>query len=295
MESRLDENLSCPRCSCRFPVVDNFPILVENDAVRDNLASGTQPDTARIAFYQKDEEYLPVSDPQPLLESALLSSRAEGPVLEIGSGRGAFKNIASDHVALDLSLSALRRNLAGQPGLCASADSIPIASASCRFVFSIQTLEHIPATDRAFEEIDRILAPGGAAYLAPAWHCRSWMAEGIPVRSYRDLNWRQRLVKISIPIRDSVVFRAAASIPWRLWRRLTHEVAGPLRFKKLKANYDHFWMSDSDACASIDSHEAILFFESRGYEILNPKGHSISRLFFRAGPVIVRKKTVDPR
>ena len=114
-------------------------------------------------------------------------------------------------------------------------------------------------------------------------------ADGVPVRSYRDLTWKLRLVKVSLPIRESVVFRAAASIPWRVWRRLTQPTAGPLRFTRLRPNYEHFWMSDADACASIDSHEAILFFERRGYEILNPAGGVVSRLLFRAGPIIVRK------
>ncbi|HXI93328.1 MAG TPA: class I SAM-dependent methyltransferase, partial [Blastocatellia bacterium] len=181
IETALDESFACPRCSSRFPVIEGFPILLEDDSVRNDLASGTTVDAARVAFYQNDEVYLPTTDPQPLLPSALASSASDGPVLEVGSGRGAFKEIAPDHVALDLSLSALRRNLAGHPGLCATADMIPLASGSCRFVFSVQTLEHIPSADRAFEEIDRVLAPGGVAYLAPAWHCRSWNADGVPV------------------------------------------------------------------------------------------------------------------
>ena len=288
VETPLDESLVCSRCGSRFPIVDCFPILLEDDAVRADLASGTALD-ARVAFYQDDEGYLPISDPQPLLASALASASGDGPVVEVGSGRGAFRDITPDYVALDLSLSGLRRNLAGHPGLCASADMIPLASASCRFVFSLQTLEHIPSAGRAFEEIDRVLAPGGVAYLAPAWHCRQWNADGIPVRPYHDLTWKQRLLKMSLPIRDSVLFRAGSSIPWRMWRRLTQRTAGPLRFRKLRTNYEHFWMSDSDACSSIDSHEGILFFERRGYEILNPQGGAVSRLLFRAAPVIVRK------
>lgn len=290
-EMALDESLSCPLCASIFPVVGGVPILLEDEAIRASFASGTALGAARVAFYQNDEEYLPNSDllSQPLLPAALASAPCNGAVLEVGSGRGAFSNIAPDYVALDLSLSALRRNLAGHAGLCATADMIPLASASCRFVFSVQTLEHIPSTDRAFEEIDRVLAPGGVAYLAPAWHCRAWAADGIPVRPYRDLTWKQRVVKMSIPIRDSVIFRGAATIPWRAWRRLTQPAAGPLRFARIRSNYEHFWMSDSDACASIDSHEAILFFERRGYEILNPRGGVVSRLLFRAGPIIVRK------
>lgn len=182
IEVPLDESLVCSRCSTRFPIVDGFPILLEDNTIRTSLASGNQLDGARVAFYQNDEGYMPISEPQPLLLSALSFSAGEGAVLEVGSGRGAFRNIAADHVALDLSLSALRRNLAGHSGLCASADLIPLASASCRFVFSVQTLDHIPSSDRAFEEIDRVLAPGGIAYLAPAWHCRSWNIDGIPVR-----------------------------------------------------------------------------------------------------------------
>ena len=290
VEMPLDESLVCSRCGSGFPVIDGFPILLVDDGVRADLASGTSLDAARVAFYQDDEGYLPISDPQPLLASALALASGIGPVLEIGSGRGAFRDISSDHVALDLSLSGLRRNLAGHPGLCASADMIPFASASCRFVFSVQTLEHIPSADRAFEEIDRVLAPGGIAFLAPAWHCRPWNAEGIPVRPYRDLTWRQRLIKVSIPIRDSAVYRGVTSIPWRMWRRLTQSEPGSLRFTRMWANYEHFWMSDSDACSSIDSHEGILFFERRGYEILNPQGGAVSRLLFRADPVIVRKR-----
>lgn len=295
VEMLLAKNLSCPRCNSSFPVVSGFPVLLEEDTVREHLVSGTDPETARVAFYQNDEGYLPDSDllSQPLLRSALASAKGDGPVLEIGSGRGAFRNVSPDYIALDLSLSALRRNLPGHCGVCATADLIPLASASCRAVFSVQTLEHIPSADRAFEEIDRVLAPDGVAYLAPAWHCRSWNADGIPVRTYRDLSWKHRLVKASLPIRDSVVFRAAVSIPWRIWRRLTQISPGPLRFTRLRANYEHFWMSDSDACASIDSHEAILFFERRGYEILNPQGGAISQLLFRTGSIIVRK--VSPR
>jgi hypothetical protein len=152
-------------------------------------------------------------------------------------------------------------------------------------------LEHIPSTDRAFEEIDRVLAPGGVAYLAPAWHCRSWNADGVPVRPYSDLPWRLRLTKLTLPIRDSVAYRASTTIPLRAWRRVTQKGPGPLRFKRIRANYEHFWMSDSDACSSIDSHEAILFFERRGYELLNPGGGVASRLLFRADPVIVRKRS----
>ena len=38
----------------------------------------------------------------------------------------------------------------------------------------------------------------------------------------------------------------------------------PLYYKKLKANYEVFWQSDSDACNDLDPFPVILWFESRG-------------------------------
>ena len=59
-------------------------------------------------------------------------------------------------------------------------------------------------------------------------------------------------------------------------------------FKRLNPNYETYWMSDSDATCGLDSHEAILYFESRGYDILS-HGSLVSRLFARHEAVIARK------
>jgi len=93
-----------------------------------------------------------------------------------------------------------------------------------------------------------------------------------------------------IPILDSLAYRGAVHIPWRLARRMRARIGGPttLAFGKLNANYDKFWMADSDACSSIDSHEGILFFESRGYEILQPVGR-LGRILSRGEAISVRK------
>jgi hypothetical protein len=42
-----------------------------------------------------------------------------------------------------------------------------------------------------------------------------------------------------------------------------------IRYKRLNANYDTFWTSDSDACNSIDPHDAILWFLSHGFDRLS--------------------------
>ena len=158
-------------------------------------------------------------------------------------------------------------------------------------------MEHVPRADAAFAEIDRVLAAGGIAYLDPAWHCRDWAADGLNVRPYRDLAFPQRVRKALIPLRDSILYRGFKQVPWRAWRRLRVNLSGgpcTLKYRRLKANYEHFWCSDSDACSSIDSHEAVLFFESRKYQVLKPKGGNLAKLLFRAGPLIVRKPSARP-
>ena len=46
---------------------------------------------------------------------------------------------------------------------------------------------------------------------------------------------------------------------------------GPTRlhYHRLEPNYDTYWQPDSDAVNSIDPHEAMLWFTSRGDECLN--------------------------
>jgi SAM-dependent methyltransferase len=265
-----------------------------DESIRATLGEGCGPLDARSRFYQEHAEYLreQVEGTEKLYYAVESAQETTGLVLEIGSGQGSFAGVGgADYCALDYSLSHLRTYLCG-PRICASAETIPLASQSCRLVFSFATFEHIPRPDLAFAEVNRVLAPGGVACLAPAWHCRDWAAEGLAVRPYRDLRLGQRIRKALIPLRDSVVYRGVQQIPWRMWRRGLVRLRGTpssLHYRSLQANYAQFWQSDSDACASIDSHEGALFFASRRYEILEPRGGALAQLLFRAGPIIARK------
>ena len=288
------EKLSCCECGVTYPVIEGVPVLISDERIREAIATQNDSPDARTNFYQRETAYLRddvAVDHQ--LEAAFEASVAKGLVLEIGPGAGTLKNFrGAEYCGLDYSMRNLRRLLPSQGRVCATAEVIPLASSSCSFVLSLATLEHVPDPFRAFSEIDRLLAPGGSAYLRPAWHCRDWAADGLPVRRYRDLNWSQRLRKSSIPLRDSLIYRGLWQIPWRSWRRATVKLKGApseLHYRRLRANYKVFWMSDSDACSSIDSHEGILFFESRRYSILLPKGGVIRRLGSRSGAIVVRK------
>lgn len=112
--------------------------------------------------------------------------------------------------ALDYSLSALRRFIAASHGrVCGSAETFPFRSASFNLVFTVAALEHVPRADRAFAEILRVLKPGGVGYVYPAWHCRQWNCDGVPVRPYSELSWPQKWSKLTLPLRGSLVWKAA--------------------------------------------------------------------------------------
>jgi SAM-dependent methyltransferase len=294
-EERLDRARVCPYCGIAYPSIEGVPILLADECIQRTLSSGDYPSDARSRFYQESTDYLREEvEGSQKLPYALDSARAaRGVVLEIGSGSGAFAGFGgADYCALDYSLSNLRTYLGGYRRICASAETIPLASGSCRLVFSFATFEHVPRADFAFAEVHRVLVAGGVACLAPAWHCRDWAAEGLAVRAYRDLSFPQKIRKALIPLRDSMIYRGARQIPWRIWRRgLTRLSGAPswLSYRPLHANYENFWQADSDACSCIDSHEGVLFFDSRGYEIFEPRGGALGRLLFRAGAVIARK------
>jgi hypothetical protein len=60
-----------------------------------------------------------------------------------------------------------------------------------------------------------------------------------------------------------------------------------LRYGRLKPNYEKYWVRDSDAVNSIDSHEAMLWFLSRGDECLNCEDASVF-LPLTSMPLIIR-------
>jgi len=250
-ERILGEGFGCAVCGTIFPIIDGVPVLLADATLRLAMERGDKAGDQRTEFYQEEAAYLrgQIRGGDDV-RTALGTSQAAGLVLEIGSGMGVFAGIGGeDYRALDYSLSWLRTHLQAWPSLCASAENVPLKSGSCRYIFSFATLEHVPRPDKAFAEIDRLLAAGGVAYLAPAWHCRSWQADGLPVRPYSDLSARQEIHKAMIPILDSLAYRGAVHIPWRLARRMRARIGGPttLAFGKLNANYDKFWMADSDA------------------------------------------------
>ena len=136
-------------------------------------------------------------------------------------------------------------------------------------VFSFNTLEHVPDVEMAFGEIDRVLRPGGYLVLKPAWHCTRLVTELVPVRPYSELNPRQRVVKALLPLIRSKPYKFISWIPSRIVRRLTCRSNNSLHWGRLTPYHGDAWISDADAVASIDCHEGILYYTSRGYSCLS--------------------------
>jgi hypothetical protein len=121
-------------------------------------------------------------------------------------------------------------------------------------------------------EMRRVVKDRGYIYLFPAWSCNSWAAEGYQVRSYSDFNLAGKLLKASIPLRNSSLYRAVYTTPIRVMRYGVLALSeSPLRFhyNRLAPNYEKYWQGDSDAASSMDRYEALLWFASRGDECLN--------------------------
>lgn len=208
--------------------------------------------------------------------------------LEVGCGRGAFQDLVEDYTGLDISREV--RRYMHKPFIAGSATDLPFSDDHFDALWSVTVLEHVPEPEKALQEMCRVLKRGGFLFLAPAWQCRPWARDGYPVRPYSDFGFKGKLIKLSIIVRDTVWFRSLFVFPLRAvgWLK-SHYINGPLplRYKKLEANYEIFWMADSDACCSIDPYEAVLWFSSRGHDCLS---HITAGAGFlvRSGPVIFR-------
>ena len=210
--------------------------------------------------------------------------------LEIGSSGGAFQDMVEDYSGTDISESL--SSYYHKPYRVASGSSYPFEDETFDALWTITVYEHIPDLQAALLEIKRLLKPGGLVYFSPAWQCRTWAAEGYAVRPYSDFGLRGKLIKALIPIRDHVLWRSLFIFPKRIFRHLLFLFGyryAQMPYKKLNANWEVFWTSDSDACNHIDPHDAILWFESNGFTCLSHPLHRAG-LLVRTGALVFQKE-----
>ena len=68
-----------------------------------------------------------------------------------------------------------------------------------------------------------------------------WLGDGFNVRPYSDFNWRGKLLKASVAVRDTGYFKSRHRLPARFLRWAQYEWNGerePLRFRAVEANYE---------------------------------------------------------
>jgi SAM-dependent methyltransferase len=258
-----DDGLYCQTCGTRYPVVRGVPVL------KPEHTEATE--TWFEAMYEHRSRYVDLASDYLRAEREFLERFAKeraltGPCLEVGSGTGCFADIVPDYVGLDYALnSLLAEGFESAARICGDARRLPFSDQSMECVFSFNTLEHVPDVQMAFSEIDRVVKPGGYVVMKPAWHCVKYVTELIPVRPYSELNPRQRLVKALLPVIRSRPYKFLTWMPSRILRRLTSGANNPLRWGRLIPYHGDAWISDADAVASIDCHEGILYYTSRGY------------------------------
>jgi uncharacterized protein YbaR (Trm112 family)/SAM-dependent methyltransferase len=298
-------SLVCPSCGEEYPIVEGIPVCVTSRSAREAIISGADGDApSREGFYNRadlaEEYFEPKETPWELeKQRGLIEFPDAGPAVEVASGSGVYQNDFKNYVALDLSLTALKKFIgSGHARVCGSAERLPFRSDTFQVLISRYTLEHIIRPERAYAEILRVLKPGGTGYLFPSWNCSQWNCDGIPVRPYRDLTWPQKFTKLTLPLRTSVLWKGLTRVPWRIWRALKYHLdSGPtqLAYKSLRPDYETFWMSDSDACCDLDVYESLVYYKSRGCEIIHPGPSILKPVVARAEPVIFKKPERQPR
>jgi SAM-dependent methyltransferase len=213
-------------------------------------------------------------------------------VVELGCGKGFFKNCHPNYIGIDLSYTVLKKYFYQKKCIQADIERIPLKDGKVSFVFSIATLEHLPNPENCLKEIHRILAPGGIIFLHPAWFCRAWACEGLPIKRYNELNWRNKLNKMTIPIRENLFLRGINSVCRRIFWEIRYTInPSPIsfRYRKLNPRLQEYIYPDCDAFVSMDPHMVIMYFLSRGYQCLSNSSF-FSRIFVRHTPVILRKR-----
>ena len=187
-------------------------------------------------------------------------------VLDIGSGRGYLQDIVEDYTGLDISTSVGR--FYHKTFVLGSATAMPFEDDAFDGAWSVWVQEHVPNPEQFLTEARRVVKDDGVILLYTAWHCRPWAAQGYQVRPYSDFDLNGKLIKATIPARE--VADDLARGPIRAMRALS-AAFGPttLHYHRLEPNYDTYWQADGDAVNSIDPHEAMLWFTSRGDECLN--------------------------
>jgi SAM-dependent methyltransferase len=284
----IGEILVCSKCGSKYSIIDNVPVFRDNTPEMENSGFYEEMYAGRSRAKEIDSNYL--RNERDFLMRFLKEYPITGPSLEIGCGVGLFAGMAPRYIGLEYSLEALfAEGFEDYDRVCGDATNLPFSSQSMGLIFSFNTLEHVPEVDKAFSEMDRVCKEGGYIILKPAWHCAKYVTELIHILPFNELSFRKKIIRLLLPIIRSKFMKFIHRIPWRVCRRMTAGKSPLFRYRKLIPYQGPLWEADTDAVASLDSHEAILFFIRRGYKCLSHNG--ILRQILAGHDILVCHKT----
>jgi SAM-dependent methyltransferase len=106
----------------------------------------------------------------PWLEERLERLAGDGPVLDLGCGRGYWMEhlAVRGMAAVGVEHDPLRAAQAARfgPVVCGDGARLPLADASVGLVWCLHVLHHLPQPERALAEVRRVMRPGGVLVLA---------------------------------------------------------------------------------------------------------------------------------
>ena len=253
-----------------------------------------EPQSFYDTQYQGDQ-YAAYSAPEKHPFHAELKSlisrygQGDGSWLEVGCGRGLLQNVVEDYTGVDISKTV--SEFMEKPFYCAPAEKLPFENNQFDGVWSYAVLEHVDNPEKALQEIRRVLKPGGILFLSPAWQCRSWAGKEYAWKPYAELSASDRIWKAMIPIRNSILVRACSVFPRRLMHLGMYGLKkSPVKLwcRALVPNYTEYRVPDSDACWHMDPFDAILWFRSRGDEVLSHQS-LLQAFFIRTGALVIKR------
>ena len=127
------------------------------------------------------------------LESAACFAR---PMIDVGTGDGAFASLIFDRVdvALDYDLLSLQRFPRRLSAIIVQADAssgLPLPAESLPFVFSNSVIEHIPSPQGVLDEAARVLAAGGVlAFTVPTAYFSDYLSDSFGTAYAAEINRR---------------------------------------------------------------------------------------------------------
>ncbi len=191
-------------------------------------------------------------------------------ILEIGSGM--YQDIVKSYVGLDIAKS-LKKYYHKPYHIIKKNKPYPFPDDYFDAIFTRAAFEHIPNINFALKEMLRVLKKGGYILFHMAWWVRPWAPEGISIRSFDELSWKQKFIKVSIPFRENLVMRFFNIFRKRFLYLLLflinkNNFRNELKYKKQKPNYKTKWCADSDACNSVDPFCMILYFLANNCKVV---------------------------